>query len=379
MRGRLSRVDLGPNTAISSLGTDRFSELSFWGTIASDGRASFRPWRNPGPSATHRGRSRRLVEQGHPPGAGPRGLVEPGLPLPDMTGTWDRIARWRDQKMGSRGDLWHRALIDPSVRRLMGPVRGLRILEVACGNGYLARSLAAHGPASVVGIDRSRASIRLARAREQADPSGARFEVGEAGHLQFESGSFDLVVANMALMDIRDVERAIREVARVLSPAGRFVFSIAHPCFDLDDRSAWSVERGFGSDGIYRDTVYRKVRGYREERRSLVPWRIGPRSVVWTESYHRTLSTYGRYLYRAGLAIARVEEPSPLPEMISGSPQGRYLREIPLHLVVEAIRRERARAAWRRQGRSRRGDAPRSGSHGRTSRSGSSRRGSRTG
>jgi ubiquinone/menaquinone biosynthesis C-methylase UbiE len=296
-----------------------------------------------------------------------------------MSSAWDRLARSRDEKSGDRGDLWHRALIDPAVRRLIGPVRGLRLLEVGCGNGYLARSLAARGADGVVGIDRSSPSIRLARARERGRPRGVRFEVGDAGRLPFANGTFDLVVANMALMDIRDAATAIREAARVLVPEGRLVFSISHPCFDVDDRSVWSVERGFGPDGVYRDTVYRKVRGYRDERRALVPWRVGPRAVVWTDSYHRTLTTYSRYLRAAGLAIVRLEEPSPRAELLTASPQGRLLREIPLHLVVEAARLGVARPGWRTRARNRPAAARRSGSGGRTADTGSVRRGSKHG
>jgi ubiquinone/menaquinone biosynthesis C-methylase UbiE len=296
-----------------------------------------------------------------------------------MATAWDRLVRARDERIGERGDLWHRGLIDPSVRRLVGRVRGLRVLEIACGNGYLARSFASQGAAQVVGVDSSRVSIRLARAHERARPRGARFEVGDAAHLKFPDGAFDLVVANMALMDIRDAAGAVREAARVLGPSGRFVFSIAHPCFDVDERSMWSVERSYDDHGLYRDLVYRKVRNYRDERRTLVPWRVGPRTVLWTESFHRTLATYVRYLRRAGLAVTRVDEPAPDREMLSSSPQGPYLREIPLHLVVEAVRREQPRRASRTPARSPPADGRRSGSHGRTARSGSGRRGSTTG
>lgn len=297
-----------------------------------------------------------------------------------MTDPWDQLARSRDQKSGDRGDLWHRALIDPSVRRLVGPVRGLRVLEVACGNGYLSRRFAASGAAEVVGIDRSFRSIRRARARERACPRGVRFEVGDAEHLTFARGSFDLVVANMAFMDIRNARRAIREAARVLAPAGRLVFSINHPCFDVDLESSWEVEAGFDAEaGGFRQSVFRKVRGYRNERKVRVPWKLGPRTLVWTESYHRTLATYCRYLYEAGLAISRLEEPLPGPEMLSASPQGPFLQEIPLHLVVEAVRSRELRPGWRTTERSRPAVARRSGSGDRSAGSGSLRRGSKTG
>ena len=296
-----------------------------------------------------------------------------------MRSAWDRLAAWRDRRTGEQGDLWHRALIDPSLRRVIGPVRGLRVLEVACGNGYLARRLAGQGATEVVGLDRSEASIRRARARERSRPKGVRFEVGDAARLPFPSGRFDLVVVNMGLMDIRDARGALAEAARVLGPAGRLVFSISHPCFDLDDRSLWSVERGFGSDGIYRDVVWRKVRGYREERRTRVPWRTGPRTVVWTDSYHRTLATYSRYLQEAGLAILRLEEPAPRAEMLAKSPQGPYLRDIPLHLVVEASPWRRARPASRTRARNRTAGGRRSVGRGRSADSGSGRPGSRRG
>ena len=297
-----------------------------------------------------------------------------------MPNAWDRLARWRDQATGEEGDLWHRALIDPAVRKLVGRVRRQKVLEVGCGNGYLARSLAAAGAAAVTGVDASTASVRFARARERARPQGVRFEAGDAARLRFADGSFDLVVANMSLMDIRDARRAISEAARVLAPAGRLVFSICHPCFDVDERTSWSIERGFDPrTGTFQDTVFRKVHGYRHERRIRTPWPVGSGRVVRTDSYHRTLTTYSRYLWEAGLVITRLEEPSPRAEMLSKSVQGPYLLEIPLHLVVEAVRRPGLTRASRTRVRSPRAGVPRSGSRGRTSGSGSARRGSRRG
>jgi len=305
---------------------------------------------------------------------------------------WDALAVWRDERMGEEGDLWHRAIIDPTLLRLVGPVRGRRLLDLACGNGYLTRRWARQGAARALGIDASPRSLALARRRERAHPSGAEFLRRDAGHLVgLEDGSFDLVVANMALMDLRDAEGAVREVARVLAPRGRFVFSVSHPCFDLDDRSAWVVERGRGSDGVFRDVYWRKVQKYRQERRVRVPWRISASETGFTTSYHRTLTTYSRILREAGLWIVRIEEPSPLPEAVRDSPQGRFMVEVPLHLVVEAqahrtgpIGRRSSRVRARppesqRTAGSLAGAARRSGSGGRSPRTGSPRPGSSSG
>jgi SAM-dependent methyltransferase len=295
-------------------------------------------------------------------------------------GGWDRMAAWRDAASGEKGDLWHRALIDPPTLAILGPVRGLRVLDLACGNGYLTRRFARGGAAVAVGVDSSRPSIALARKRERARPSGARFEVRDAARLTgFSDGSFDRVLAHMALMDVRDADGAVREVSRVLAADGRFVFSICHPCFDLDDRSYWVVERGIGPNGTWADTIWRKVRGYREEGPTEIPWRVSATRVVRTEAYHRTLSTYSRLLRDAGFVIARLDEPRPQAEMLRSSPQGPYIAEIPLHLVVEAVRRNPTPRASRTSGDSPSGDGRRSGSRARRRGSGSSRPGSRPG
>lgn len=244
--------------------------------------------------------------------------------------SWDDLAAWRDERMGEQGDLWHRALIDPAVRAMLGSVRDRRVLDVGCGNGYLTRRLRREGAARSVGIDASAASIRIARRRETARPTGAEFHRADASRLaSFGSGSFDRIVANMSLMDIRDGAGVVREMGRLLAPGGRLVFSINHPCFDIDERSEWGVDRRSGR-------VFRKIEGYRRERPVLVPWRGAEDEVVYTTAYHRTLSTYMGYLRDAGLAILRLSEPAPRAEFRRASPQGRFVAEIPLHLVVEA-------------------------------------------
>ncbi len=288
---------------------------------------------------------------------------------------WDELAAWRDRRMGERGDLWHRSIIDPPLLRLVGHVRGLRLLDLGCGNGYLTRRWARAGAASALGVDASGASLRFARRREARRRTGARFLRSDAAHLVgVATGSVDVAVAHMSLMDIADAAGTIREVGRVLAPGGRFVFSVSHPCFDVDMRSAWEVEHILNVT-----TVYRKVTGYRTEHEFDVPWRVSPTTVRSTRSYHRPLERYMEYLRAAGLVVTRLVEPRPGPEAVRKSPQGPLMLEIPLHLVVEAVQwplpprpRGPTQRASRRSARSPAGGAPRSGSRGRRRGTGSS-------
>jgi ubiquinone/menaquinone biosynthesis C-methylase UbiE len=245
------------------------------------------------------------------------------------------MAEWYDAKIGDEGDLWHRALIDPTVLRVLGPVRGLDVLDLACGNGYLSRRFAREG-ARVVGVDASAPVIALAQGRQQAEPLGITYHIADATRLEMlAEASFDVVLSNMAIMDMADAEGAFREAARVLRPGGRLVFSITHPCFEVVGYSGWQVEKV----GPVR-TVWRKIRRYREPFEHTFYWRLDPArpdDLTYTPAYHRPLSWYVRALRSAGFVITAFEEPTPTDEFLARDDEGDWMAEIPLHCVVEAV------------------------------------------
>ena len=112
----------------------------------------------------------------------------------------------------------------------------------------------------MTGVDASTPVMEHARAREEREPLGIGYHVADAARLDgLGDASFDVVVCNMALMDIPDAEGALREAARVLRPGGRLITGLSHPCFDVSvSSSGWVVERiGFET------TVFRKVSRYR--------------------------------------------------------------------------------------------------------------------
>jgi len=249
------------------------------------------------------------------------------------TTVWDDIAGWYDEKQGDEGDLWHRSLIDPPLLRLVGSVTGLRVLEVACGNGYLARRFARMG-ARVTAVDASAPIIALARRREADAPLGIAYHVADASRLDvLGDRGFDAVVCNMALMDIEDAPGAIREAGRVLRAGGRFVATIPHPCFDVPNASAWVVETV-----DFTTTVWRKVSRYREIAAGVCPWRGPSGQILHTAIYHRPLSWYVRTLRAAGFVVTAIEEPEPTEEFAAGSARAPWIAQIPLHCAFEARR-----------------------------------------
>jgi ubiquinone/menaquinone biosynthesis C-methylase UbiE len=210
-------------------------------------------------------------------------------------GTYDAIAEWYDGWVGS--DAMREDPFFPAVEALMGEVAGRRVCDLACGQGRVARYLAAMG-ARVTGIDLSERLLAIARRREAEKPRGIEYRHGDARKLAGVAGdSFDIVVCHMALMDIPDLDPALQSVARVLRPDGGFVFSIIHPCSNPPRSGEMATEDG----------VVWTVRGYWEEGYWRSEARTGPPGTVG--SYHRTLSTYVNTLTDAGLMVERMSEP----------------------------------------------------------------------
>jgi SAM-dependent methyltransferase len=98
---------------------------------------------------------------------------------------------------------------------------GTRILDVACGPGFIAAAAARRGT-QVTGLDFSRAMIAMA---ERANP-GVTFREGDAEALPFDPGSFDAVVMSFGLLHLARPDQAIAEARRVIAPGGRYGFTI---------------------------------------------------------------------------------------------------------------------------------------------------------
>jgi SAM-dependent methyltransferase len=102
-----------------------------------------------------------------------------------------------------------------------GVTRGSRVLDVACGPGYVAAAAAGRG-AEATGIDFSSEMVEEARSRYP----GIHFREGDAEQLPLSDSSFDAVVMNFGMLHLGHPEMAIREAHRVLKSEGRLAFTV---------------------------------------------------------------------------------------------------------------------------------------------------------
>jgi SAM-dependent methyltransferase len=210
---------------------------------------------------------------------------------------WDLDADdYQDEHGAFLGDVdfvWCPEGLREADARLLGDVRGRRVLELGCGAAAGARWLSTQG-AEVVALDLSGGMLR--HAREMSDRSGVRVPLVQADALAlpFADGGFDLVcTAFGAVPFVADSAAVMREVARVLRPGGAWVFSITHPMrwifWDEPDESGLIARNSYFDRSPYVELDESGTPSYVEQ--------------------HRTLGDRVRELVAAGFVLRDLVEP----------------------------------------------------------------------
>jgi SAM-dependent methyltransferase len=120
---------------------------------------------------------------------------------------------------------WRAVEIEEIIRYGFPTGRGL---DLGCGDGHLMGIIfAATGPRNLVGLDIDAAETAMAGARKIY-----RDVVTVPGNqIPFPDRDFDYVFSNSVLEHIENIDDVLREVARILRPNGRFLFTVPGPDF----------------------------------------------------------------------------------------------------------------------------------------------------
>ncbi|MBA3716790.1 MAG: class I SAM-dependent methyltransferase [Actinobacteria bacterium] len=194
------------------------------------------------------------------------------------------------------------------------PRPGSATLEIGCGEGRVARDLAARGH-RVTAVD---ASPTLLAAAQELQPE-AEFRLADAASLPFPGAAFDLVVAHNSLMDIEDMPGTVSEAARVLTHDGRFCISIVHPLADAGRFESEEPDARF----VFKWPYFGPRRVEEEFERA------GMR--ITFHGWAHSLEQYSRAFEDAGLVSEAIREPP-------HSDDGRWAR-LPLFLFLRLVKR----------------------------------------
>jgi SAM-dependent methyltransferase len=211
---------------------------------------------------------------------------------------WDRYA---DEYQATHGDflgdigfVWGPEGLTEDEAGVLGDVTGRDVLELGSGAGQCSRWVRVNGGRSF-GLDLSARQLQHSRRIDEESGVVVPSVLGTATALPFAEGSFDVVFCSFgALQFIADIDLAVKEVARVLRPGGRFAFSVTHP-------TRWSFpddpsEAGLTATSSYWDrTPYVEV----DDDTGLVAY----------VEHHRTLGDWVELLAGNGFRIVALVEP----------------------------------------------------------------------
>ena len=189
--------------------------------------------------------------------------------------------------------IWGPEGLDEAAAHLLGDVRGRRVLEVGAGAAQCSRWLLGQG-ALAVAVDISHRQLCHSLALDARHGTRVPVAQADAARLPLADACVDdACSAYGAVPFVADAAAVHREVARVLRPGGRWVFSVTHPvrwCFPDDPGPAGLVAR----DPYFDRTPYVEQDG------------AGRPTYV---EHHRTLGDHVRSIVAADFRLVDVVEP----------------------------------------------------------------------
>lgn len=237
----------------------------------------------------------------------------------DISSAWDEFAEQyqRNARLGSDTAHYGSDIPTEADLRLLGDLKGKRVLELGCGAAQCSIAFARAG-ATAIGVDLS--ENMLAEGRRLADHAEVRVELrqGDMADLAFlRADSVDLVFSSFAFQYVEDLNRVFRQVNRVLRAGAPLVFSLPHPAYFVLDEESGAPPR--------------LERSYFDRSPERYDWG----GVAFT-AYHHSFADLYMGLTRTSFRVDLILEPEPTP----GAPRSWFWRDamewMPKTLIVRA-------------------------------------------
>lgn len=231
---------------------------------------------------------------------------------------WDRFSAEYQRSAGLGSEAAHYGPDIPTEAelRLLGDLKGKRVLELGCGGGQCSIAFARAG-ATAVGVDFSAEQLAHARRLSEAEEVRVELRQGDMADLAFlRADSIDVAFSTYAFQYVEDLNRVFRQVHRVLKVGAPLVFSLPHPAWAMVDETTQPMSVS---------------RSYFDHRARAYDW-----GGVEFTAFHHTFADLYMGLARASYRVDLVLEPEPIP----GAPRSWFWNDamdwVPRTLIVRA-------------------------------------------
>lgn len=244
------------------------------------------------------------------------------------------FAEYWNERAGEDGEVYKRFVLDPLLFRELGNFADKTILELGCGNGYLAKKFLEAGAEKLILADISEHNLEYAS--QKVDSPKVTFLLQDATKTwQIDDRSIDVIYSNMMLNEVEDISSVCVEAYRALRAGGIFAFSATHPAWDLFIYAQQQVgvepRKVKGLGGYFR-RGYAKFIMSTSDRSSGHTKKRDEKFEV--EHYQRPVSDYCTAVKQAGFGIEKFIEPELTKELLEAAPRFNDYSDRPISMVL---------------------------------------------
>lgn len=243
--------------------------------------------------------------------------------------SWQKVSDWYGKAVGREGNYYHQHVILPKSLRLLDLKEDSSLLDLACGQGVLARQLP--GEVCYVGVDAAPGLIRQAK-RLDENKNHTYITADASRELPLPKKDFTHAAIILSLQNIENPAGVIQNARKHLVKNGIFLLVLNHPCFRIPRQTRWEIDE-------WEKIQYRRIDRYMTPLKISItthPGRGEKSETTW--SYHVPLTEYSRMLYENGFVIERLEEWLPDKRSVGNAAkmENRAREEFPLFLALLA-------------------------------------------
>lgn len=244
--------------------------------------------------------------------------------------SWQKVSKWYGGLVGEKGHFFHQTVVIPNCLRLLELNGKTKILDVACGQGVLARSLDKN--ISYLGVDK--ATNLIVEAKKRNKNSNHKYVVADATRKLPLTEKFERATIILALQNIKEPQKVIENISLVLEKGGKFLIVLNHPSFRIPRQSSWGEEKE-------NKLQYRKVNRYMSSLEIPINAHPGTENSAVTWSYHHPLEDYSKYLWEAGFLIEKIEEWTSQKQSVGkkAKQENRAREEFPMFMAILAVKK----------------------------------------